>query len=367
MKQIIFLILFTIVFVGCYEKEQKEIKIGFIAGLTGKYSSLGTDVRNGFLLAFDEINYKIKDAKINIIQKDDKQDPQIAKKIIEEFIADDIKLIVGNTTSSMTKVSIPIVNKQKDTLLISASASSSEFLGADDNFLRIQMALSKKLYDNFVKYLIKIGVKNISFIYDSKNKSYVRNYEKNFQTSFVELGGNSFINSIDVNKNEFSDILKQINSKNSDLILIVANSFDSSKLVQYLRINGIKTKIACAAWAKTPDFIENGGKAVDGVIFNAIHDENSKNKEFLDFREKYKALYGVKPSVFSAQAYELGKILIKELDKEPSLENMKNRILTTKIYEGLQGKIEFDSYGDVLREYFIVEIKNGEFVKIKKD
>lgn len=46
-------------FTGCDTKNNNDIKIGFIVGLSGKYSSLGTSIRDGFLLAFDEIDYKI--------------------------------------------------------------------------------------------------------------------------------------------------------------------------------------------------------------------------------------------------------------------------------------------------------------------
>lgn len=365
MKNFILLLVIFLVFTGCFEKEQKEINIGFVAGLTGKYSSLGTSIRDGLLLAFEDIDYSINGTKINIIQKDDKQDSNVAKKILEEFISKDIKLIVGNSTSSMTKVSIPIVNEQKETLLISASASSSEFTKVDDNFLRVQVALSKKIYENLVDYLLELDIKNISFVYDSKNKSYVKNYEKTFQSFFIEKGGNSFVNSIDINS-DFDKILKEINSKKTDLILVVANSFDSSKLIQYLRINGIDTKVASAAWAKSPDFIENGGKSIEGVLFNTAYDDNSKNKEFLTFVARYEDLYGAKPSVFAAQAYELGKILIEELKKDINIKNIKQRILNTKKYKGLQGDIVFDKFGDVSRDYILMEVKNGEFVKVKR-
>lgn len=145
MRKTTLVILFTILLlIGCLPKDDDELKIGFVAGLSGKYSSLGTSIRDGFELAFDEIDYKINDTKVNIVYKDDKQEEKEAKNAIDYFINNDIKLIVGNATSSMTSVSYKIVNKQKDMLLFSPTASSSEFSAIDDNFLRLQVEPSKK-------------------------------------------------------------------------------------------------------------------------------------------------------------------------------------------------------------------------------
>ena len=80
-KQYLFILLIiSIIFAGCSDKSDDDIKIGFVAGLSGKYSNLGTNVRDGFILAFDEIDNKIDGKKIKIIQKDDKQDNEEAKK-----------------------------------------------------------------------------------------------------------------------------------------------------------------------------------------------------------------------------------------------------------------------------------------------
>ena len=114
MRKYILVLITIFMFNACSKKENEDIKIGFIAGLSGKYSSLGTSIRDGFTLAFQEIDYTINNQKVEIIQKDDKQDENEAKKIIDGFVKDNIKLIVGNTTSSMTKISFPVINKQKD-------------------------------------------------------------------------------------------------------------------------------------------------------------------------------------------------------------------------------------------------------------
>lgn len=360
-----YILLFVIIFIlsSCSKPKEDDIKIGFVAGLSGKYSGLGTCIRDGFILAFEEINYTINGKKVKIIQKDDKQEEEEAKKIINDFVKNNIKLIVGNTTSSMTKISFPIINKEKGSLLMSATASSHEFTKKDDNFLRIQVENSEKKYKSLKKYII--NYKNIVFLYDSKNKAYTDGYEKYFEKMLFDKWGKGFVAKFDINK-PYEDIVNKLKNSDTDLIFVVANSIDSANIIQYLKLNKINTQILASGWAKTKDFISNGGKAVEGVLFSTEYDENSNDKRFLDFIKSYEKVYNRKPSILDAQGYELGKILIENLLVSSDIATLKQRILNTKIYEGLQGDITFDKYGDVSREYFMMKIQNAKYIKIKE-
>jgi len=353
---------FSLMFTAC-NKKNEEINIGLVVGLSGKYSSLGTSIRDGFVLAFDEINNKIGDKRVNIIQKDDHQDKKKAKKIIEYFIEKDIKLVVGNATSSMTAISLPLVNKQKDMLMISATSSSDDFSAIDDNFLRIQVEHSDKRYQSLLNFVKTNKYQKIFFIYDSKNYKYAKGYENIFQNMFINSGGEKFVGKADLNS-PYENITKKLKATKHDLILVIGNSIDSASIIQYLRIHKIDTQILGSGWAKTMDFIENGGRSVEGVLFSTGYDDHSKDKKFTQFIKNFKAKYNKTPSVFSAQGYELGQILIKNLQKSSDISTLKQRILKTKKFEGLQGDIIFDKYGDVFREYFIMQVQNKEYIKV---
>ena len=359
------LLCFTILtFTSCQDDKKDEIKIGFVAGLTGKYSSLGSDIRDGFMLGFDEINFKINNKKINIIQKDDNQDPKVAKTIIDNFIKNDIKLIVGNATSSMTKISIDTLKDKNDFLLASVTASASEFTKKDDNFIRIQVEHNEKRYDALKKYILKHNVKKVFYIYDNNNLIYSKGYFGFFQDILVHTGGEKFVDTNTI-QDGYKNIIKKMKNNNFDLILIVANSSDSANLIQHLRINKINNDVLISGWANTNDFIEFGGKSVEGIVVSTGYDKYSKNKYYIDFITKFKEKYHTEPSVFSAQGYELSQILIKNLKKTTDISKLKSYILEEKIYKGLQGNITFDKFGDVNRDYFIMKVINGKFTKIK--
>jgi len=364
MKKLLLLILALISFTSCQENTKDEIKIGFIAGLTGKYSSLGSDIRDGFMLGFDEINYKINNKKIKIIQRNDEQNPKIAKEIINDFIKKDIKLIVGNATSSMTKITVEALKDRNDFLLASVTASASEFTKKDDNFIRIQVEHNEKRYSALKNYIQENNIKKVFYIYDNNNLNYANGYFGFFQDILVHNGGEKFVATNTIQDGQ-KNIIKKLKEKSYDMILIVANSSDSANLIQYIRLNNINKQVLISGWANTSDFIEFGGKSIEGVIVSTGYDKQAKDKKYLEFVKKFIKKYNTEPSVFSLQGYEMAKILIKNLKKTSNISELKYYILQEKVYQGLQGQITFDQYGDVNRDYFVMKIINGNFEKIK--
>jgi branched-chain amino acid transport system substrate-binding protein len=340
---------------------EDKIKIGFVGGLTGKYSVLGNSMINGLLLAFEEIDYTVLGHQIDVVYRDDKQDSALNKNIINTFLDENRKIIIGNITSQMSKVTLQTIKDRNDVFMISAASASDQFSNKNDQFFRVHVSNNVKRFDKFTQSLIRTGVKKIYGIYDPVNAVYAKDYLTNFEQSFVQNGGNSFLQFAKTN-DDLDDLVQDIRDKNPDVILICANSVDSSKVVQYLRLKNIPTQIVASEWAMTQRFIENGGKAVEGVMFNIDFDEFSSAPAYKRFAQIYEKKYHEQPSVFAMKAYELGKILIEGL-KQGEVAQLKKNILRQKIFDGLQGKIVFNEYGDVNREYYVIVIRNAQYIR----
>ena len=156
------IILILVVYFFYFFKSSKElIKIGFVGALTAKYSDLGNPMMNGIILAFEEEGYEINGKKIELIFKDDKKDEQVNREIVNDFIAQGIKIVMGNVTSSMSKISMSIINEHKDMFMISAASASNEFSGIDDQFFRVHVANNAQRFDSFTKYIINNNHKKI--------------------------------------------------------------------------------------------------------------------------------------------------------------------------------------------------------------
>lgn len=165
---------------------KQTINIGFISSLSGKYSSVGHSVLNGFKLFLEENNYKVGNKNIKLIIEDDKQNPKEAKIAIDKMLKKDIKIIIGNTTSAMTKVSLSQLKNKDDVLLISPNSSSKEFSNKDDNFVRLQAEINPSMFDPLSLYLIKNAKKTIQIIYDSSNNLYSQDIINSLKSSYEE-------------------------------------------------------------------------------------------------------------------------------------------------------------------------------------
>lgn len=362
-------ILITIILLACvyflyFFKELKEpIKIGFVGALTAKYSDLGNPMMNGIILAFEEEKYEINGNKIELIFKDDKKDEEVNKQIVNDFIDQGIKIVIGNVTSSMSKISMSIINKHKDMFMISAASASNEFSGIDDQFFRVHVANNEQRFHTFTKYIKDNNFKKIYGIYDPGNITYTKDYLLNFEKSFILNGGENFIKYAKTDEN-LEELVSEINSLNPDLILICANSVDAARVVQYLKMKNVKTQIVSSEWAMTPAFLENTGKSSEGIIFNIDYDENSKSPDFINFSKKFREKYNIEPSLYASKGYELAKVII-ELLKMGDQTELKKNLLIKKEFKGLQDTIIFDKYGDVIREFNTFKVINGKFEKVE--
>ncbi|PLY03770.1 MAG: ABC transporter substrate-binding protein, partial [Desulfuromonas sp.] len=154
---------------GC-EREVKPIKIGFVGGLTGRVAGLGISGRDGALLAVEEVNAAggINGRNVVIVVKDDKQDPTAAKQGVAELIKEDVVAIIGHMTSSMTAVTLPLVN-QAEKLMISPTSKSDLFSGKDDYLLRVTAPSSFNARKIAELACQEMGLKRFAVVYDLNN------------------------------------------------------------------------------------------------------------------------------------------------------------------------------------------------------
>lgn len=110
---------------GTVAGQEKIIKIGLIAPLTGPLSYGGNDMKQGALLAVEEINsqggIKVGDTyyKIELIIEDDDGNPSKATQVMQKLITqDNVFAIVGSYSSSVTLAIQPIIMENERLLVV---------------------------------------------------------------------------------------------------------------------------------------------------------------------------------------------------------------------------------------------------------
>ena len=143
-KTILATILFLIFNFNLYADENnKSIRIGLLAPLTGAYSDLGDSILYSLQLALEEIN----DKNVIIVPRDSGfNEKEKLNKAINEIKSSNVKIVIG----PITKEEFEIAKKHDDLIFISPSNIDSRF---SNNIISIGISLESQLLAllNFIK------------------------------------------------------------------------------------------------------------------------------------------------------------------------------------------------------------------------
>ena len=352
-----------LLFSGCAE-EKMPIKVGFVGGLTGRTSDLGISARNGVILAVEERNAAggLRGRAVKLITKDDQQNPDTALKVDRELIDQGVVAITGHLTSQMSVAAVPMVNEAQ-VLLLSPTTTTSKLSGQDDYFVRVIVATAEA-----VKSLARfthqaLNLRRITVAYDISNRAFTEEYYTVFNAVYQEKGGGEVLPlAFDGSREQrFSDLADRILQTRPQGILIAASALDTALLCQHIRRVDADVPLFASGWAYTTDFIQHGGPAVEGVVFPQWHDRQSETEAFVAFSRRYEQRFGTFPNFASTFAYEASQVLFAGLQQTIDHRELKDAIVSRGRFDGLQGDILIDRFGDADRRFFLFTVKGGRF------
>jgi len=350
---------------ACGNKE--PLKIGFIAGTSGRVADLGVGGRNGVTLAVELRNAEggINGRKIELIARDDQQDPERARAAARDLVAQNVTAILGPMTSSMAMQVVPVGN-QNHTVVLSGTVTTNQLTGKDDYFFRV-LAPTRKFASANAAYQLKRGYKRISIAYDLRNRAYTESWLNDYKDA-VENGGGRIVRQIGFNSGNnvpFGGIAEKLLNAKPDCVVFIGNSVDVANLVQQVRKRNAKVALATSEWAGTERFIQLAGRAAEGVVLGQYLDRYSTQPAFIEFRKRYVKRFSEEPGYPAMVCYNAANALFEAIAKQRDGEDLKQTLLRIKTFKGLQESTVFDEFGDAASRPYLVTVKNGKFVVIK--
>ncbi len=341
------------------------IRIGFVGGLSGKYSDLGIDCRRGVELAVARINSKggVHGRSVEIVAMDDAQDETTARSAVKTLLAKNLPVIIGHMTSSMTMATLPMIN-DSNTLLVSPTTSTPLLKDIDDNFIR-SCAVTIAAAGMEAKYLREEkGISSVGVIYDLGNKAYTQKWYESFKKSFLANGGKKIIPLPFTSKPDIPllPLILQMQQNSVEGLVIVANSVDAAMLCQQVRKADWQIPLALADWAATEQLINLGGEAVEGVMVSQFFNRKSTKPTFLEFKANFENRYKGEPGFGALHAYNAAMMVFTSMQAQKKNETLKQAILRISHFKGLQDDIIINQYGDSNHPTYMGVIKDGHFM-----
>ncbi|WP_455382259.1 ABC transporter substrate-binding protein [Salinispira pacifica] len=349
---------------GCAGRS--PVRIGVVGPLTGPSSAVGTGVRNGFLMLFD--SGPAGDPPVEISVRDDMNNAENCLAAVQSLEAAGCKVIVLGTTSEAAARAIAYAER-RDLLLISPTVSDDAYGGRDDLFFRVNSPSSE--YGRYLadRASVRAGTRRAVLIGDENNARYTHTVFDSF-TAELERKGGKVVAALTFHSDSplpYLEILDMLNRTAPDAVVIVTASAEAAHICKQMERAGLRLPVYLPPWPLTLDLLANGGNAVEGATAASIVDLEYRTDAGRRFYEQYRAVYGASPSFTAMFGYETASILRRVLLAAHGTrpKELKRALLRIRTFDGLQGPISFDSFGDAQRPMFLYQIEGGTFRRIE--
>jgi len=342
------------------ERKSDQITIGAMMQLTGNGAIYGNDMKRGIDLAYNESDIK---ERITLVYEDDAGDTRKSIDAFNSFIARNIDIVIGGTTSNVANGILPIANRNK-VLVLSPKATDPKLSVPDDYFFRIWptddvdgMVSAQFITDDLNLKRVAVFYPNVDYGVGIRNVFVDHLKSKNVQIVF----DSNFANGA----TDFRTQILQIKEAEPDVLFLPAYFVEAVIILKQLNELNCDFYIAGISTFYEKEIINSSGKLKEKVFFTYPLDSlSSQNPATIQFVEKYKSYYNELPNAFIAHGYDSFKVLeqnIKQLLENKQMvtsENLKEAFENMEIFHGVTGDFRFDINGDVTKDLQIIWLRD---------
>ena len=357
-------------FTGCGGEEkaadQNVVKVGVFLPLTGDNAAGGELELRGIKLA-NQLHPEVLGKKVELVVADNKSDKAEAASVAARLIEKDkVSVLVGSYGSSLS-MAAGIIVKENKVPAVGTSCTNPQVTANNDYYFRacfIDPFQGKVM----AEYAHQNGFKKVAIVQEVSN-DYSVGLAKFFREEFVKLTGdeNSIVDvaNYQTGDKDFTAILTNIKALNPDAVFAPGNFTESALLVKQARQLGIDAQFMGGDTWETQEFIDVGGKDVEGVALSTAFDrEKASTEEAKKFLDAYTKEYNGEPSALTAMAYDAYLIAVSGIEKAGTATDtvkIRDAIAATKDLECVTGMTTLDENGDPIKGVVIKTVKDGKF------
>jgi len=343
---------------------QSTIKIANIVELSGGGASAGTNFKNGVELAVKEINAAggILGKKIETTTTDTQSNPGVAKGLTQKAIDNDVFAIFGPVFSGSIMVSMAESRRAEVPNWTGGEAASITTQG-NPYIFRTSFTQATAM-PKVAKY-IATKSKSLAVIYVNNDfgKGGLDMIKKALAGSGTTIAAEI---STDAGQVDFSPAVLKAKNSNADAVFVYSNEEESARALRELRKQGWTKPIIGETTLTGQKVIELAGEAANGAVAHVGLTVDAPNPLMLKFKAKFYQDYkyisdhnGIKGYV---GVYTLKAAIDKvgKLDRKAVAQAMHGLTISAAKYPGVLMDVSFDANGDLDRESYLVEVKNGK-------
>ncbi|WP_326533176.1 ABC transporter substrate-binding protein [Pseudorhodoferax sp.] len=345
--------------VGCGPKP--ALRIGFLGGLTGRAASFSEEGRNGVILAIEQRNQAggVGGRTLELVVQDHGTTAGQAVPAFEALVATRVDAVIGPYASETALALLPAIDAAR-VLVLSPAVTSVALAGRDDHLVR----LSRTTRDNAQALAEKLharGQRRVALATDTGNRAYFVAWRDDFKAAFTALGGQVVVDAefTSTPDTSFEGVVRSVLAAAPDALVAVTSSVDAALIAQQMAKQ--PQRVPMAAIAASDALLELGGGAVEGMLVAQAYNRADDSPRFRSFVEAYRARFDREPSYSAIASYDAVLVLAQALAQAAPGEPLRDAVLHYQPYEGVQGAIRFDGFGDGTRPAFFSVVRHGRF------
>ena len=348
----------------------EELRIGFLAPMTGIFAQIGKDMVNGFELYLAEHGNKLGGADVKFIVEDEqgKSDTAVtkAKKLV---LQDKAQMFIGGLLASTGYALAPVSNSEK-TLYISSVPAADDLtqrqLTKYPYFFRTTWTSSQPTHA-IGQWACDQGYKRVVSI----AADYAFGYEQQggFQKAFEDCGG-KVIQKIwpPLGTKDFGPYIPTIKA-DADAIFSLMVGPMSLQFPKQLRAAGNKKPIIGGGTSYDEFVLPFMGDEVIGDVSSLMYSAALTTPKNEAFVKAYRAKYGKVPSYYSEANYTTAEIIDEAMKKSggkyPGAEKFIELMSGLKV-DAVRGPVTFEDRNPV-QNIYIKKVEKKKMFGYDKD
>jgi len=334
-----------------------QVKIGFMATLSGPAAALGQDQFDGFMLGVEHVGGRLGGAAIEVIREDDQLKPDLGVQTIRKFLEkDQVDIITGVTFSNvMMAIAKPLADS--GITFISSNAGPAPLAGAQcsANFFWTSWQNDNQA-EAMGQYANDKGYKNVYMMapnYQS-GKDQLEGFKRMFKGNVV---GEVYTQ---LNQPDYTAEIAQMMAAKPDALYVFYPGGMGINFIKQMRQAGALGKVpflsaSTADGTTLPALKEVALGVIAGTFWGPDFNNPVSQKFVADFRKKHNRI----PSQYAAQAYDSALLLDAALRKTGGKANDRKALqaaIRSADFKSLRGSFRFNRNGYPIQDFYAFEV-----------
>lgn len=346
----------------------ETIKLGNVAELSGSGATVGKAWTDAITMGVEEINAAggVLGKQLELSSYDSQTDAQTSRALVQKAIDDGAFMILGTVYSGSTVVNM-LVTQQQGIPQIAGSEAPAITQKGNPYIFRSSFGAHKSMpkIADYLKNGLGISKVAVSWVNNEFGKGGHDAFVKEVTDRGIEVVADV---SSEVAQADFATDVAKLKSSGAEAIFVYLHEEESARILRELRKQGVDVPIVGETTLLNQKVVELAGDAANGIMGHVGLTVDAPNPEIQAFGKRFSDKYGYKADHNAMKGYVAIYAAATAIDRAGELDRQKVtdtlHSMTVKVSEvpNILLDVSWDETGEVSRESFLVEIKDGKNV-----